>query len=168
MGVVGGQCQHTLKYLAATQRVAHLFSHAVSVNIPLTSHAFTRAFFCRAWLKNLSTLMCLHCSISCARHLKKKSPRSHAMLRTFLVHHSRHLHRARRLLLHDCSLQIGLPLLLCCLADWPNDLLSRVMSPTLRLKRAVKQHRLFSLQGGAVSNLLAMTSLLISRCIGTR
>ena len=52
-----------------------------------------------------------------------------------------------------------------CLADLPNDPLSQVVSPTLRLTRAVEQHLLFYLREGAVLNWLAMSHC-HSRCIG--
>ena len=52
---------------------------------------------------------------------------------------------------------------ICYSAVWPicRTIPSQVMSPALRLKRAVKQHFLFYLREGAVSNLLVMTSLLL-------
>ena len=48
------------------------------------------------------------------------------------------------------------------LANLPNNPLSQVLSPTLRLKWAVKQHLLFFyLREGAVSNLFVITSILL-------
>ena len=82
------------------------------VNSTLTSHAFTRAIFSRAWLKDT------HCSNSlCAPSQKEISPRSHAMFRTLLDHLA--LLQSTSSSFHYCSPQIGLPLLLRCLADPP-------------------------------------------------
>ena len=65
-----------------------------------------------------------------------------------------------RLPLHYCSFsKIGLPLKLRCFANLLNSPVSQV---TPRLKSAVKQHLLSYLLEGAVSNLLVMTSPLLS------
>ena len=69
----------------------------------------------------------------CARHLKNNFHTARMPCSAlFLIHHSRHVHRARKLPHHHCSLQIGLPLQPRCLADFLNNLFSQVMSPTLR------------------------------------
>ena len=106
----------------------------VRVNSTLTSHACTRAiFFSCSWLKTLTRLKCFCWSIFCVRHLQKIHTARMPCSALYLIHHSRHFLRAHRIDLH-CSLQIGLPLQLHCLADLPNNRFSQVMSPALRLQ----------------------------------
>ena len=91
----------------------------------------TRKVFSCVWLKGPTRLKCLDCSISVCVILKNHHTARMPCSVLYLIHHSRHLHRAPRLPPPYCSLQIGHHLLLRCLADLPNNPSSKVMSPKL-------------------------------------
>ena len=70
---------------------------------------------------------CLDCSIFCARHLKTNLHTARMPCSEhYLIHLSRHLHRAPRRPLPCCSLQIEHQPLLRCSADLPNTHLSQL------------------------------------------
>ena len=117
-----------------------------------------RAFFLVRVAQGLARLECLCCSIS-VRVLKKvfRSARMPCSAH-YLNHHSRHLHRARRLPLHHRSLQIRLLLHPRCLADLLNNLLSTGYEPNAQRTPFVFYHR-----EGAVWNFLVKTSLPFSK-----
>ena len=86
-----------------------------------------------------------------ARHLQEKLHTADMSCSVqYLTHLSRHLHRAHRLPLPCCSLQLGLPLKLCCLAVSPNNLLykkrrrspqrsQKIASPSTKVKLTLKR-----------------------------
>ena len=79
----------------------------------------------------------------------------------YMIHLSRHLQSTSTSSSPLCPCKLDA---ICFSAVWPicrTNPFSQGVSPTLRLKRAVKQHLLFNFQEGAVSNLLVMTSPLL-------
>ena len=87
------------------------------------AQAHIAAFLCARHLRNISHLARTPCS---ARHL---------------IQDSQHPHRARRLL-HICSLQSGLPLLLRCLADFAQQ-------STLTKSEAQREYRQAKVRKGS-------------------